>query len=57
MDDGVISYLDQKELVLLETLTREYEKFIEPGPVQKQLNKTKEKVSDFLPEKIKEITA
>lgn len=57
MDDGIISYLDQKELGLLETLTREYEKFVEPGPVQKQFNKTKEKVSDLLPEKIKEITA
>ena len=30
---------------------------VEPGPVQKQLTKTKEKVSDLLPEKFKEISA
>ena len=57
MEDGIITFLDQKELGLLETLTREYEKFVEPGPVQKQLTKTKEKVSGLLPEKMKDITA
>lgn len=57
MKDGIITYLDHKELGLLDTLTREYEKFVEPGPVQKQLTKTKEKVSDLLPEKFKEISA
>jgi len=53
----MITFLDQKELRLLETLTREYEKFVEPGLVQKQFTKTKEKVSDLLPEKMIEISA
>lgn len=57
MNAGLNSYLDRKELALLESLTREYEKFIEPGPIQKQLIKTKEKVSDILPEKFKEMTS
>ncbi len=57
MSDGLISYLDQRELELLETLTEKYDKFIEPGPIQKQIIKTKEKVSDVLPEKFKEVTS
>jgi hypothetical protein len=56
MDDGIISFLDCKEIDLLETLTKEYEKFIAPGPVIKQFTKTKDKVSGLLPEKVKEIT-
>jgi len=56
MEEGIISFLDQREIELLDTLTQEYEKFVEPGPVIKQLTKTKDKVSVLVPEKIKEIT-
>lgn len=56
MEKGVISFLDQKEIELLDTLTQEYEKFVESGPVIKQLTKTKDKVMGLLPEKVKEIT-
>jgi hypothetical protein len=56
MDDGIVSFLNHKEIELLGTLTKDYEKFIEPGPVMKQLTKTKDKVSSLLPEKVKEIT-
>lgn len=56
MEEGVISFLDQKEIELLDTLTQEYEKFIEPGTVIKQLTRTKDKVSGLLPEKVKKIT-
>jgi hypothetical protein len=57
MNNENISFLDQKEIQLLETLTKKYEKFIEPSPLQKQLIKTKDKVSEILPEKVKEITS
>lgn len=57
MEDGIVSYLDHKELELLKKLTEDYEKFIEPGPLIKQFTKTKDKVSGLLPGKVKEITA
>ncbi|WP_077212319.1 EcsC family protein [Bacillus dakarensis] len=57
MEDGIISYLDKREEKLLEILTRDYEKFIEPGPIQKQLIKAQGKVLEFTPEKLKTITA
>lgn len=57
MSKELKSYLDSKELSLLDSLTRDYEKFIEPGPIQKQLIKTKDKVTEFLPERFKEITS
>ncbi|MBO1511148.1 EcsC family protein [Metabacillus bambusae] len=57
MEDGIITYLDKKEEKLLEILTKDYEKFIEPGPIQKQLIKAQGKVSEITPEKWKTITA
>jgi len=57
MVDGIITYLDKKEEKLLEILSKEYEKFIEPGPIQKHLIKAQEKVSEITPEKWKTITA
>lgn len=57
MEDGIITYLDKKEEKLLETLTKEYEKFIEPGPIQKHVIKAQGKISEITPEKWKTITA
>ncbi|TFB13567.1 hypothetical protein E3U55_15720 [Filobacillus milosensis] len=49
--------LNQKEKDLLVTLTKKYEEFIQPSPLQTHLINTKDKVSEFLPEKVKEITS
>lgn len=49
--------LDHKEKELLETLTKKYEEFVQPNFLQAHLINTKDKVSEYLPEKVKEATA
>jgi hypothetical protein len=53
MEDGFVTFLDQKEKELIEILTKEYEKFVEPGTVQKHLTNIQEKASHLIPDKIK----
>jgi hypothetical protein len=53
MEDGIITFLDQKEIKLLESLSKEYQDFIEPSVVQKGFNKVQDKASNLVPEKIK----
>lgn len=52
-----LTSLNQKERDLLETLTKKYEKFIQPSPMQINLINTKDKVSEYLPERAKKITS
>ena len=46
------NYLDKKEIELLESLTKEYERFIEPGFVAKSLKTVKDKVSALIPNSV-----
>lgn len=57
MHDENVTSLDYKEKELLETLTKKYEKFVQPNFLQARIIKTKDKVSKYLPEKIKGVTA
>lgn len=54
MEDGIISFLDQREVKLLETLTQDYQQFIEPNFLQNKLHTAQEKVSNIVPIKIKD---
>lgn len=56
MKDSIKTYLDIKEEKLIKDLTKDYEKFIEPGPIQKQLIRAQGKISEITPEKWKSIT-
>ena len=47
------NFLDKKEEKLLEVLTKDYEKFIGPGPIQKQIVWVQGKISEMTPEKWK----
>lgn len=55
MGDGIISFLDQKEEKLLETLSKEYEDFSTPGAIWKQFNEFQDKASELVPIKMKVI--
>ncbi|MED4056618.1 EcsC family protein [Niallia taxi] len=57
MKDEVPTYLNQREIKLLDTLTIDYQNFIKPNIVQKGLNTIQEKASDLVPVKIKDSVA
>ncbi|AQR95602.1 EcsC family protein [Clostridium saccharoperbutylacetonicum] len=47
-------YLDKKEIELIESLTKEYERFIEPGFITKNFRAIKGKVLPLIPQKIQD---
>lgn len=47
--------MDSRELELINTLTLECKKFIEPNFLEKGINNAQEKISELTPEKIKQV--
>jgi hypothetical protein len=45
--------LDNHEIVKIDLLTKDYEKYHEPGMISKSLNKVGDSISQVIPEKIK----